>query len=302
MKHTTHISVLRDEAIALLNPQSNQNFIDATIGGGGHTEKILEATKPHGKVLGIDWNMAAIRGLRSEYGAEITRGNLELVCDNFSNIAEITGRTKFERASGIIFDLGISSDELAQSGRGFSFLKDEPLVMTFAEAPEPGQMTAQDVVNSFDAEKLAEIFKTYGEERLAARAAQAIVSRRSRGEIKTSQELAELISRAFPVSYEHGRIHPATRVFQALRIYVNDELGNLERALVDALEVVDHKGRIVVITFHSLEDRIVKRRFIEFTRSGKALLLTKKPIVPSEEEVKANPRSRSAKLRAIEKV
>lgn len=296
-----HIPVLLEEVIQYLDPKPNENFIDATIGNGGHTQEILDKIKPHGKVLGIDWNENTIMKLTKKFKPEIEAKRLSLICDNFANLGRIVESVQFLGIAGMLFDLGMSSEELEESGLGFSFQKDEPLVMTYSENQGRQGLTAGEVVNNFDEHQLAKIFSEFGQERFAARASRAITARRKIRKIETSKQLAELMLEAMPKNYERGRIHPATRIFQALRIYVNDELGNLEKGLVAGFENTQTGGRIVVIAYHSLEDRIVKRTFRDLVSAGKGKLLTAKPVLAGSEERLRNPRSRSAKLRAIKK-
>lgn len=284
-----HKPVLLKEVIDYLNPQPNQNFIDCTIGGGGHSKVILEKIKPSGKILGIDLNREALENLKD-------LNNLILIQDNFSNLKSIVEKNNFYPVNGILLDLGFSSDLLENSGRGFSFLRDEPLDMRFGLRND---LTVEKIINQYQEEDLIKIFKEYGEERFSKRIAEEIIKERKKNNIKTTLQLVEIIKRVVPSYYQHSRIHFATRIFQALRIEVNNELNNLKKVLPKAIEILQPKGRIVVISFHSLEDRIVKRFFKE---KKDLKILTKKPITPSLEEIQENPRSRSAKLRAAEKI
>lgn len=288
-----HKPVLLEEALKYLDPQPGDRIIDATLGAGGHTLEILKRIGPGGQLLSIEVN----KKLYEMSKVKCQRSNVSLVNDNFRNLEHIIENYKFGNADGILFDLGVSSWHLEGSGRGFSFLKDEPLDMRLGE----NELTARDIVNQFNKEKLTDIFKEYGEERFSRRIAEAIVEKREKKAIETSRQLAELIEESVPGWYRHRGRHPATKIFQALRIAVNDELGSLRIALDQTMKILNPGGRLVVISFHSLEDRIVKR----FMRSGKEdgtlEVLTKKPIVPGEDEVKSNPRSRSAKLRAARK-
>ena len=202
----------------------------------------------------------------------------------------------------IIFDLGLSSDQLEISGRGFSFTKDEPLLMTMKESPNDEDLTAKEIVNTWEERNLADIIYGYGEERFSRRIAKAIVEARKENEIKTTFELVKIIEGSVPGSYKRGKIHFATRTFQALRIAVNDELGALEEGLAGGLKILKNEGRMGVISFHSLEDRIVKRFFREMKDEGKIKIINKKPIIAGKEELILNKRSRSAKLRIIEKI
>jgi len=303
----SHIPVLQKEVLEYLSPKPNQNFIDCTIGGGGHAISIIEKILPEGRLLGIDWDREIIRRLKIKNQKSKIKKNLILTCDNFVNLKEIVDREKFKPVEGILFDLGMSSWHLEESGRGFSFLRNEPLDMRFGVQNE---LTAEEIVNKWKAKDIEKVLEEYGEERFAKRIAKNIVEIRKFKPIETTFQLLDVIKKAVPGWYQHRKIprrkasgflrgrHFATRTFQALRIAVNDELNNLRKALPQALEILEPGGRIVVISFHSLEDRIVKN----FFANQKFKILTKKPITPSEEEIKINPRSRSAKLRAILKI
>lgn len=285
-----HIPVLLNEVVEYLNPKPGENFIDCTIGEAGHALAILERAKPTGKLLGIDADLKAIKRIESQE-------KLILIQGNFKDLKKIVEREVFQPVSGILFDLGLSSWQIEESGRGFSFKKDEPLKMTFNDQG----LTAEEVVNKWPEEALREIFIKYGEEKYSKRIAKQIIEKRKEKPIKTTLQLKEIVEKATPFSEARrggiGRV--LARIFQALRIVVNDELENLKQGLEQALEILKPKGRLVVISFHSLEDRIVKN----FFRENKSLkILTKKPITASEEEIKKNPRSRSAKLRAAIKL
>ena len=271
--------------------------------------EIFKKISPGGRLLGIDWDEDNIKKL-IEVKKLRNRKNIILVNDNYANLPEILKKEKLPKADGLLLDLGFSSEQLEKSGKGFSFLRDEPLNMRYnVEINNNGQatrdkrqetgITAAEVINSFSEKELADIFWKYGEERFSRRIAKNIVAVRKKKPIKTTFDLVEIIRKSLPRYYERGRIHPATRVFQALRIYVNDELGNLEKLLEHLDKIVKNKGRAVIISFHSLEDRLVKNYFRQFTKEGIAKILTKKPIRPTPEEVVLNPRSRSAKLRAL---
>jgi len=284
-----HRPVMLVETLEALRVQPGGRYIDCTIGEGGHAEVILEASAPGGLLLGLDVDPEAI---------EIARRRLEkfgrncfLVQENFRNLWEICQRYHFHPVHGVLFDLGVSSLQLEKEGRGFSFQREAPLDMRF----DPREsLTAEDIVNRFPEEELALILRKYGEERHSHRIAHCIVQNRP---IKTTLQLAELVSRA--VNGRRGRIHPATRTFQALRIAVNHELENLSLALKAAVKVLGQGGRLVVISFHSLEDRLVKN----FMRQEERLrVVLRKVLRPSPEEVQRNPRSRSAKLRVAERL
>ncbi|MDP2918299.1 MAG: 16S rRNA (cytosine(1402)-N(4))-methyltransferase RsmH [bacterium] len=312
-----HIPVLLSEVINYLDPKPNQNFIDCTMGGAGHSVEILKRTGPEGKLLGIDWNKEALRCSRKNLVEFSERA--VLVQGNFANLKKIVETEKFNCAQGILLDLGMSSTELESSGRGFSFLKNEPLDMRYGESGE----SAAEILNSRSASKLAKIFREYGEEKQAWKIAKTIAQARVQREIKTTGDLVKIIggtTRESPSPSNspsgRGRIHPATKVFQALRIAVNHELENLEKALPQALEILEPGGRIVVISFHSLEDRIVKSFFRTESRGclcgpeipicvckhqKQLKILTKKPVKPKLKEINQNPAARSARLRVAVK-
>jgi len=293
-----HIPVLQKEVLQYLSPKPNENFIDATINGGGHALAILDKIQPNGKLLGIDWDKEIIKNLKLKIKNFEKR--IVLVSDNFANLEEIVKHTKFSSAEGILFDLGMSSWHLEESGRGFSFLKNEPLDMRYNSRNPLTGLTARRILNYYSYLEIEKILRTYGEERFAKKIAERIVEKRKIKPIESTFQLVEIIKNATPSWYHHRRIHLATKTFQALRIAVNDELNNLEKALPQALEILKDGGRLAVISFHSLEDRIVKN----FYRSRSLIdlkILTKKPVRPSEEEIKINPRARSAKLRAAQK-
>lgn len=294
-----HIPVLLKETIYYLDPKPNENFIDATIGEGGHTIRILEKNKPKGKMLGIEINRELFEKLRRELKDKIpgAEERLVLVNDSYVNLEKIVEDNNFQPVHGILFDLGVCSWHLESSGRGFSYQRDEPLDMRF----DPNQdLTAAEIINFWDITNIEKIFKEFGEEKYARRVALAIKEARKKERIVSTQQLVNLLKQTLPKNYDNQRIHFATRVFQALRIAVNNELENVEKGLVQAIKVLEPKGRIVVISFHSLEDRIVKNFFREQAKINKLEILTKKPIFPSLEEIKANPRSHSAKLRAAQ--
>lgn len=286
--------VLEKEVIKYLDPKPNENFIDCTLGLVRHTLAILERNGPHGKVLGIEWD----RELYNQLKEKCSRWNLEqrliLVNDSYSNLKKIVERENFRNIQGILFDLGFSSWHLERSQRGFSFFRDELLDMRYSLK---NSLTAEKILNDWPETKIEEILREYGQERFARRIAKGIIESRKLKSIKTTFQLVKIIKKTTPSWYHHLKIHPATRTFQALRIAVNDELNNLKKTLPQALEVLEKSGKLVVISFHSLEDRIVKKFFQENLK-----VLTKKPVRPSLEEIKINPSSRSAKLRVAEKM
>jgi 16S rRNA (cytosine1402-N4)-methyltransferase len=312
--NAAHVPVLLNEVIKYLDPRPNQNFIDCTLGGGGHTAEILKKTSPNGKVLGIDLDSRAIETAKEKISSQKLKADrLIAVQNNFKNLKEIVLQNNFQNISGILIDLGFSSMEIADPKKGFSFQIDAPLDMRYGEEG----ITAEEIVNHAREKELEKIFREYGEERFPGRIAREICEARKTRSIKTTFQLVEVIARVVPKKFQYGRIHFATKVFQGLRIAVNDELESLKKVLPEAMEILAPGGRLVVISFHSLEDRIVKQFFkkessdcvcpksVPVCQCGhEAILkiLNKKPIVPSEEEATKNPRSRSAKLRVAERL
>ncbi len=288
-----HIPVLLEEVLQYLALAPGKFVIDGTVNGGGHARAILSQIGSNGKVLGIDWDESIVR--KWEVGSEKNE-NITAIHGNYADLPAILKERNLPKADALLLDLGFSSGQLDLSGRGFSFERDEPLLMTYDKGSEPVAV----LLRKTPERELMSIIRDYGEERYAVQIARAIVVREKQAPIMTSKELAETISAAVPKSYERGRIHPATRTFQALRIYANGELENLRRVILELPQIVHAGGRVVIISFHSLEDRIVKTMFREMVAHGALEILTKKPIVASEKEIAANPRSRSAKLRAAQ--
>jgi 16S rRNA (cytosine1402-N4)-methyltransferase len=297
------------EAMELLNPRVHRKYLDGTIGSGGHTAQLLMLSAPDGKVLGLDWDEAAILAVQQKLRSFEDR--LVLRRANFREAKEILREIGWQKVDGILLDLGISSHHIDSPERGFSFQSEARLDMRMDRRQS---LDACRVVNTFSVGELERILRDYGEEPQARRIALAIDAARKRKAIETTRDLAEIVK---SVTRSRGRIHPATRTFQALRIAVNRELENLEEFLVDAYDLLLSKGRMVVISFHSLEDRSVKTAFRKWVRSclcpptaivcqcgwnQKALLLTSKPLRPTIEEIRVNPRARSAKLRAVERL
>ena len=299
-----HIPVLQKEVLEYLDPKPNENFIDATVGEAGHALAILEKNSPKGKILGIDADPEVIKNTKYYIQNTAYKNRAILVCDNFVNLEEIVKREGFKSVKGILFDLGMSSWHLEESGRGFSFQKNEPLDMRY-NLQNP--LTAEKILNYWSKPEIEKILKDYGEEQFAPRIAETILSFRKFKPIQTTSQLKEIIKKATPGWYHRKKINLATKVFQALRIAVNDELKNLEKVLPQALEILKPDGRLAIISFHSLEDRIVKNFLSTFAKGyggqeRKIQILTKKPIIPTEEEIKINARARSAKLRAGQKL
>ena len=295
---SVHKTVLLQETIEGLNLQKNAVVIDATFGGGGHSAEVCKKF-PGVKIFAFDQDVSAFEKAKSKF--EKLDCDITFVNENFRNIDKADAKN----IDGIIFDLGLSSDQLENSGRGFSFMKDEPLLMTMKANPMPSDLTAQDVVNGWSEESLADVIYGYGEEKQARRIAKYIVEFRKKNEIKTTFDLVKVIENAIPAKFRKGnkrKIHCATRTFQAIRIAVNDELGALSDGLEKGFELLKVGGRMSVISFHSLEDRVVKRFFKNKDTEGRGNIINKKIIGASAEEIKNNPRSRSAKLRIIEKI
>lgn len=297
--NSVHKTVLLNETVENLNLSKDSIVVDGTFGGGGHSALIAK-TFPKVKIIAIDQDKGAFKKAESKF--EGLKASISFHNTNFREVDSVLKKEGINGIDGIILDLGLSSDQLENSGRGFSFMKDEPLLMTMKENPSPEDVTAQDVVNTWGEENLANIIYGFGEEQFSKRIAKGIVEAREIAPIKTTFELVEIIKKSVPNLYKKGRIHCATKTFQALRIAVNDELGALEQGLEKGIEALNENGRMSVISFHSLEDRIVKRFFKEKEKEGIVKIITKKPIIGSEQEIKENPRSRSAKLRVIEKI
>ncbi len=309
-----HIPVLLHKVVEYLAPQPGGVYLDATLGGGGYTFELLKRSGERGRVLAIDADPAAIQRVLRSPEMKIFSGRLTAVNDNFSDLGRIATRENFSEIDGAVFDLGLSSDELADPERGFAFQIDGHLDMRFDF--EKGK-NASDLLMKADGRDLEKIFREYGEERYARRIAGAIVSRRSEKPIERTGDLAEIVRTALPASARRYERNTLARVFQALRIAVNDELENLSKALPQAFELLRPGGRLAVVSFHSLEDRIVKRYFKNLAhacvcppefpecqcgKSDVARILTRKPVIPDEGEIIANPRSASAKLRVAEKL
>lgn len=289
MSNNFHIPVLLKETLDFLAVKPDQWYVDCNLGGGGHTQAILELG---GKVLGIDLDSEAINEVSQKHQLEINTGRLILVQANFTQVGEIIAEHAISPA-GILYDLGVSSHQLDTSERGFSFSLGGPLDMRM----DPTQgIPAANLVNGLHEGELATLFLKYGEESFAKPIAKKIVQTRKLRTIRTAEDLATIVA---SVVRSKGKIHPATKVFQALRIAVNDEINSLQQSLPAACDSLTTDGRLVVISFHSLEDRIVKNYFRNLVTENKAEQLTKKPVTPSDEEISRNPRSRSAKLRAI---
>ena len=294
---TPHVPVLLNETIDLLNLKPGAIVLDGTVGAGGHAKEIARCIGPAGTLICLDQDSDALA--RASSRLSTCAAKTHLLHTNFRNIPSALDSLSIAAVDAIVLDVGISSMHLESSGRGFTFQRDEPLLMTMAHPIHEGIETARDIVNRAREEDLADIIWKYGEERFSRRIARAIVTARKRTPITTSKQLADIIVKAMP---RRGKRHPATRTFQALRIVVNDELGALTEGLSGGIARLRAGGRIAVISFHSLEDRIVKNIFRDAAKEGIVKIITKKPIVPTRAEAKENPRSRSAKLRVAEKI
>jgi 16S rRNA (cytosine1402-N4)-methyltransferase len=297
---TVHTPVLLSETLELLNLRKGTTYVDGTMGGAGHASAVWKALDGAVTIVGFDRDNEALAraGIRlSALGAMP-----KLFHESFRNIEQVLTDNNLVPVEAILFDIGISSDQLDASGRGFSFLREEPLLMTLEYPVTETTLTARDLLNSSSEAALADMIYAYGEERYARRIARVIVEKRQVHPLMTTFDLVSCVDAAVPFSYKKGRIHPATRTFQALRIAVNDELRALPEGISGGFKALAVGGRLAVITFHSLEDRIVKQAFRTLAKEIDANVITKKPVGPSEEEAHNNPRARSAKLRVIEKV
>lgn len=296
-----HETVLLEEAVDMLDVQSNDIVVDATLGGAGHFMALMKKMGPGGHLVGIDADSDAIARAKeaSTQIPEAVRPKVTLIEDNFTNLASILATAGTPTPDKLLFDLGWSGFQLA-TGRGFSFRTDEPLLMTYGD-PATAETTAADLVNHLSEQSLADMIFSLGEERFARGIARQIVARREDAPIATTFELVAAIEAGVPAWYRHRRLHPATKTFQALRIGVNDELGAVRAGLSAALASLAPGGRVAVITFHSIEDRIVKSMFRDAAYAGQGTLVSKKPVGPSAAECVRNPRARSAKLRVFER-
>lgn len=291
-----HTPAMLSEALEYLMPKQGDVIVDCTIGAAGHSKKILEKIIPGGKLVGIDRDEEILEIAKKEL--EQFKNNFILKNANFKDIDIVLDELKIGQVDGLLFDLGVSSYQLESSRRGFSFNLDGPLDMRMGQS----QKTACELVNFLDKEELADILFRYGQERYSRRIAEAITRERRIKPIETTFQLKGIVLKALPKSKEWRRIHPATRAFQALRIAVNDELDNLQEGLEKAGRILKPGGRVCVISFHSLEDRIAKNIFKGYAHSHVLKILTKKPVQPAKEEIDKNPRARSARLRAAQRI
>ncbi|MDP3767778.1 MAG: 16S rRNA (cytosine(1402)-N(4))-methyltransferase RsmH [Dehalococcoidia bacterium] len=292
-----HQPVLVDEVLELLAPAPGQTVVDGTVGTAGHALAILPKLLPDGRLIALDRDAQALELARRR----LTEFSPQAQCApaNFRDLRDALAALRIDQVDGVLLDLGVSSLQFDTADRGFSFAKDAPLDMRMDRSQDA---SAETLVNSLQAEELEEILQRLGEERFARRIARRIVEARRASRITTTTELARLVTSAVPPAARHGRLHVATRTFQGLRMAVNDELGALEAALAQLPALVAPGGRAVIISFHSLEDRLVKHAFAQGARDGLWRVLTKKPVQASDAEVDRNPRARSAKLRAVERL
>lgn len=300
MEPTVHRSVLMQEVLDGLNLSPSDVVVDATVNGGGHASEITKHLSDTGVFIGIDLDSSAI-ALSSER-LKNAQCQVELVNDSFKNIDTILHNLELKACDKVLFDLGWSSNQFEKAERGFSFQLEGPLLMTLSDSPDTQAFTAYDIINTWEPAHIIDILEGYGEERYAWKITQGIIQAREIKPIVSTTELVEVINQSVPLKYRNGKIHPATKTFQALRIAVNNEMEVLKEGLKKAYEALSPNGRILVISFHSIEDRIVKNYFKQLANEGLATVLTKKPLVASEEELSENRRSRSAKLRIIQKI
>lgn len=314
MAEFKHVTVLLNEAVENLNIKPDGVYVDCTLGGGGHTRKILSELGNQGRLFSFDQDMTAIQHCESLFADEIQSGKLTLIKDNFRNINSRLSDLSIQKVDGIVYDLGVSSPQFDIAQRGFSYRFDAPLDMRMDQSQD---LTAGKIVNEWSYDHLVKIFSCYGEEKFAKSIARKIEERRLVKQIETTSELVNIIKAGIPARARRTGGHPAKRVFQALRIAVNDELGSLEDSLNQALRLLKVDGRVAVITFQSLEDRLVKRIFKEHSSlpdlppglpvipqdvKVNFRLVNRKPIIPTENEIQNNHRAHSAKLRVIERI
>jgi 16S rRNA (cytosine1402-N4)-methyltransferase len=306
-----HRTVLLHEAVESLSLQKDDVVVDGTLGGAGHALAIVKQLGIGGTLIGVDADSDAVSRARDVLAEALpTSGDalpvsltgngptVLLLNDNFRNLKAALDVHSISKVNKVLLDLGWSTFQLA-GGRGFSFMSDEPLSMAYSHQQS---FTAETIVNDWQQESIEDVLRGFGDERYAKRIAERIVRERASRRIKTAKELAEIVKAAVPSAYRYGKLHPATKTFQALRIAVNDEFGALQEGMEAAWDLLQHNGRLAIISFHSSEDRIVKHRFAKWARDNEGALVNRKPIVPSDEELRANPRARSAKLRVIQKI
>lgn len=292
-----HVPVMLKEVIEGLHLKQGDVVVDGTLGLAGHSKEILKVIRPGGKLIGIDQDQDALKQAKINLSA--ASSDIYLVRNNFAEIDQILKNLEIKNVNAILMDLGISSFQIDSPERGFSLRKEGPLDMRMDLS---GEFKASDIINTYTESDLADILKNFGEERFSRRIAKFIVEERKKKMIQTTTHLAQVVVRALGIRGKSQKIHPATRTFQALRIVVNDELNRLALTIDRAVTHLKRHGRLAVISFHSLEDRIVKTKFRELAKEKKIHLITKKPLYPTDEEIKLNPRSRSARLRVAERV
>ena len=297
---TEHIPVLLNETIDGLNLKKGNVVVDGTINVGGHSIQICKHIGDTGHLIGIDEDSEALAMAGKNLKDVLPK--VTLINGNFRNIDVLLSEKGIEKVDRILLDIGLSNRQLADSKRGFSFMKDEPPLMTFNPNPKEGELTAEEIINSWDEENIADIIYGYGGERFARRIAKNIISARREKKITRTKELVLIIEKSIPRFAARSKIHPATKTFQALRITVNDELRALKEGISKGIDLLEQEGRMAIISFHSGEDRIVKQMFREYENKGLVEILTKRPIASSSEELEANPKARSAKLRIVKKI
>jgi 16S rRNA (cytosine1402-N4)-methyltransferase len=306
MEYTSHYSVMLNECLEYLGENFDNDrelvFVDCTFGGGGHTSAMLERF-PNAKVYSFDQDPDAVKNGNALLEERGFSDRCQIIQTNFENAADwFAENLKDVKLSGVLMDLGVSSHHFDEASRGFSFRHDAPLDMRMA-ADRPDIKTAAEVLNTLSEEDIANIIFEYGEERLSRKIAREIVSYRQKEKLETTKQLENIVFHCYPAKQRHSKIHPATKTFQALRIYVNRELEVLENSMEDLFNLLEENGRLAIISFHSLEDRIVKHKYKEISQNypNAAKIITKKPVLPTQQEVDENSRSRSAKLRILEK-
>ena len=307
-----HVTVLREEAVAGLRIRPDGIYVDCTLGGAGHSSLIVSQLSEGGRLIAVDQDDWALANARERLASSLEK--VTLVKSNFRRLKDIVKDLNLDGVDGVLFDLGVSSPQLDEGERGFSYNADAPLDMRM---DQQASLTAYDIVNEWEEEEIARIIWEYGEEKFSRRISRQIVAARQKKPVETTGELVEIIKQAIPAAARRSGPHPAKRTFQAIRIAVNDELDAFREAVVDAIDLLHPGGRVSVITFHSLEDRICKQVFQEYSKgctcppsfpictcghAATVKVITRKPILPSEEELQANPRARSAKLRVAEKL
>lgn len=293
-----HKTVLLNESIDNLNLKAGAIYFDGTLGGAGHSLKVCSDFGNQVRIIATDRDMLAIRNAKEKFSKSNCKA--DFILSDYRNLDKVLTDLNVSAVDGILLDLGLSSDQLDVSGRGFTFRKDEPILMTFSEDEE--KINAKKILNNWGEETISDILYGYSDERYSRRIAKAIIQARLKKEIETTFELVEIIRNAVPVGYQRGKTHFATKTFQALRIAVNDEITALKEGMSKGWQFLKIGGRMAIISFHSVEDREVKNFFRDKSKNGEGKLINKKPIISGDEELQENPRARSAKLRVIEKI